>query len=223
MRTILLVDDEVRMLDLVELFLLPLGFKCIKETSGKNAIELVKREKIDLIILDIMMPEVNGWEVCEEIRQFSNIPIIMLTARADKVDLAKGLNTGADDYISKPFDERELIARINAILRRSSKDESNYITYNDFILDKEKYSLHFNDLTVQLTLKEYYIIQTLISRPSKTYTREELLHSAWEYETDIDIRTIDSHIRNLREKLRNTGFPTNNFLNTVWGIGYKWD
>jgi len=222
MKTILLVDDELRMLDLVELFLLPYGFNCIKETSGINAIELVKKEDVALIILDVMMPEMNGWEVCEAIREFSNVPIIMLTARSDKVDLAKSLNTGADDYISKPFDERELVARVNAILRRTYQDENKLISYKDFTLDKETYSLHYHQLTVQLTLKEFNIIKTLISRPSKTYTREELLRSAWEYDTDIDSRTIDSHIRNLREKLMNAGFPSDNFINTVWGIGYKW-
>lgn len=223
MSTILLVDDEQRMLDLVELFLLPHGYKCIKETNGKNALEILKKEKIHLVLLDVMMPELDGWELCEAIREFSNVPIIMLTARSEKVDLVKGLNTGADDYISKPFDERELVARINALFRRTSEDDNeNNIIYNNFILDQEKYSLHYHDLTVQLTLKEFYIIKALISRPTKTFTREELLYAAWEYETDTDIRTVDSHIRNLREKLKKSGLPTNKFLKTAWGIGYKW-
>lgn len=226
MQTVLLVDDEPRMLDLVELFLMPQGIKCIKETSGKRAIEILKREKINLVLLDVMMPEIDGWEVCKEIREFSKVPIIMLTARSDKLDLVKGLNIGADDYIAKPFDERELIARVSALLRRFSeveKDNNLNIRHNEYLLDTENYSLQYRDLTTQLTLKEFYILKALISRPSKTYTREELLNAAWEYETDTDIRTVDSHIRNLRDKLKRAGFPTNEFLKTAWGIGYKWN
>ncbi|SOC21934.1 DNA-binding response OmpR family regulator [Ureibacillus xyleni] len=226
MQTVLLVDDEPRMLDLVELFLMPQGIKCIKETSGKRAIEILKREKINLVLLDVMMPEIDGWEVCKEIREFSKVPIIMLTARSDKLDLVKGLNIGADDYIAKPFDERELIARVSALLRRFSeveKDNNLNISHNEYLLDTENYSLQYRDLTTQLTLKEFYILKALISRPSKTYTREELLNAAWEYETDTDIRTVDSHIRNLRDKLKRAGFPTNEFLKTAWGIGYKWN
>ncbi|WP_313894107.1 response regulator transcription factor [Psychrobacillus sp.] len=224
MRTILLVDDEQRMLNLIELFLLPLGYKCVKETSGKKALEILKQEKINLVLLDVMMPEMDGWEVCEKIRQFSDVPIIMLTARANKEDLVKGLNTGADDYITKPFDEKELVARVNAILRRISDDETKQveIIYDEFKLDKEMYSLHYHDLNVQLTLKEFFIIEALISRPKKTYTREELLDAAWEYGTYTDTRTVDSHIRNLRDKLKSSGFPIDEFLKTVWGIGYKW-
>ncbi|MEK5069683.1 response regulator transcription factor [Sporosarcina sp. FSL K6-1508] len=225
MRTILLIDDEKRMLDLIELFLIPHGFRCIKETNGQAAIETLKHEKINLVLLDIMMPEIDGWEVCRKIREFSDVPVIMLTARSDKLDLVKGLDTGADDYITKPFDEGELVARVKALLRRIPADESDaeMIIYGDFKLDKETYSLQFNDLKVQLTLKEFYIVEALISRPNKTFTREQLLFSAWEYNTYTDIRTVDSHIRNLREKLKTAGFPSDEFLQTVWGIGYKWN
>ncbi|PYF02639.1 response regulator transcription factor [Ureibacillus chungkukjangi] len=223
MQTALLVDDEQRMLDLVELFLNPQGIKCIKETNGKNAIEILKKEKIHFVLLDVMMPGMDGWEVCNAIREFSNVPVIMLTARTDKTELVKGLNSGADDYITKPFDERELVARVNAVLRRSPDEErESNIHYNDFTLDIERYSLQYLDLKVQLTLKEFFILKALLSRPNKTYTREELLNLAWEYESETDIRTVDSHIRNLRDKLKKAGFPTGNFLKTAWGIGYKW-
>ncbi|MCM3387896.1 response regulator transcription factor [Ureibacillus chungkukjangi] len=223
MQTALLVDDEHRMLDLVELFLMPQGIKCIKESSGKNAIDILKKEKVHIVLLDVMMPGMDGWEVCNAIREFSDVPIIMLTARTDKIDLVKGLNSGADDYITKPFDERELVARVHAILRRSPEEEKDLsIHYNDFTLDTERYSLKYFDLKVQLTLKEFFILKALISRPNKTYTREELLDLAWEYETETDIRTVDSHIRNLRDKLKKAGFPTDEFLKTAWGIGYKW-
>lgn len=224
MKTILLVDDEQRMLDLIELFLAPAGFRCLKKTNGQDAISIMQKESIHLIILDVMMPDMDGWETCRKIREFSNVPIIMLTARAEKSDLVKGLNTGADDYITKPFDEGELIARVNALLRRSGEEQiqSNKLVYEDFELNKETFSLHYHHYAVQLTLKEFLIIEALLSRPQKTFTREELLNIAWEFDAFIDMRTVDSHIRNLREKLRKAGFPMNKLIKTVWGIGYKW-
>lgn len=222
---ILLIDDEERMLDLIELFLMPAGFTCIKESSGMRALDLLKKEPIDLVILDIMMPKMDGWEVCKRIRAFSNIPIIMLTARTDKMDLVKGLNNGADDYITKPFDERELTARVNALLRRfeGEKKDENFVVHGHFKLNKDTYSLQYKDLKLSLTLKEFYIIEALLSRPTKTYTREQLLHAAWDYDTYTDIRTVDSHIRNLRDKLKIAKFPMAECLKTVWGIGYKWN
>ncbi|MBB4823408.1 DNA-binding response OmpR family regulator [Sporosarcina luteola] len=224
METILLVDDEQRMLDLIELFLLPHGFRCIKTTSGKEALDILDKEKISLVLLDVMIPEMDGWSICKKIRQFSDVPIIMLTARADKLDLVKGLETGADDYITKPFDDRELTARIKALLRRFPADGNGTaaIVAGEFILDKETYAIQYSKLQVQLTLKEFFIMEALLSRPRKTFTREELLQAAWDYNTYTDIRTVDSHIRNLREKLKSAGFPTEEFLKTVWGIGYKW-
>lgn len=178
MRTVLLIDDEQRMLDLIELFLIPHGFRCIKETNGKEALDTLKNENVSLVLLDIMMPEMDGWEVCEKIREFSDVPVIMLTARSDKLDLVKGLDSGADDYITKPFDERELLARVNAMLRRfpDEEEKTEMVMHGDFKLDKETYSLHFRELKVPLTLKEFYIIEALLSRPTKTYTREQLLN-----------------------------------------------
>ncbi|WP_318616787.1 response regulator transcription factor [Sporosarcina sp. YIM B06819] len=225
MRTILLIDDEHRMLDLLELFLEPHGFKCIKVDNGKKGLEIVEKEKVSLVLLDVMMPDMDGWEVCKKIHELSAVPVIMLTARSDKSDLVKGLEFGADDYITKPFDERELVARVNALLRRTTNDEvdNSNVVYGDFILNRDSYSLHYKNVEVQLTLKEFYIIKTLITHPKRTFTREQLLHTAWDYNTFTDIRTVDSHIRNLREKLKAAGFPLNDFLLTVWGIGYKWN
>lgn len=224
MRTILLIDDEQRMLDLLELFLVPHRFRCIKAESGKAGLDLLRKEQIHLVLLDVMMPIMDGWEVCKEIRGFSDIPVIMLTARSDKLDLVKGLDNGADDYITKPFDEGELVARVNAILRRYQQEDgdSEHTVYGDFILNRDSYSLHYKERSAQLTLKEFYIIEALITQPKRTLTREQLMHAAWEYDTYTDIRTVDSHIRNLRDKLKNAGFPKDEFLKTVWGIGYKW-
>lgn len=225
MRTILLIDDEHRMLDLLELFLIPHRFKCIKVDNGEEGLKILEKERISLILLDVMMPDMDGWEVCRKIRTFSDVPVIMLTARSDKRDLVKGLDNGADDYITKPFDEGELTARVNALLRRYPGDEINFENkvYGDFILNRASYSLHYKNIEVQLTLKEFHIIEALITQPKRTFTREQLLRVAWDYNTFTDIRTVDSHIRNLREKLKTTGFPINEFLLTVWGIGYKWE
>lgn len=224
MRTILLIDDEQRMLDLIELFLIPHGFKCLKADNGQSGLEMLENEKVNLVLLDVMMPDIDGWEVCRRIREFSDVPIIMLTARTDKKDLVKGLDTGADDYITKPFDEDELTARVKALLRRFPEEvtDSGKTVFGDFILNRDSYSLHHKASSVQLTLKEFYIIEALITQPKRTLTREQLLLAAWDYNTYTDIRTVDSHIRNLREKLKTAGFPIDEFLKTVWGIGYKW-
>ncbi|WOV86505.1 response regulator transcription factor [Sporosarcina oncorhynchi] len=225
MQKILLIDDEKRMLDLLELFLEPHGFSCIKVDTGEKGLEIVKDGIVDLVLLDVMMPDLDGWAVCKKIRELSTVPVIMLTARTDKEDIVKGLEFGADDYITKPFDERELVARVNALLRRTSNDdeENSHTVHGDFILNRDAYSLQYKNAEVQLTLKEFYIIEALITHPKRTFTREQLLRTAWDYNTFTDIRTVDSHIRNLREKLRVAGFPIHEFLLTVWGIGYKWN
>lgn len=222
--TILLVDDERRMLDLLELFLIPQGFICIKADNGIQALEILQQEKVSLVLLDVMMPSMDGWETCTKIRQFSKVPVIMLTARTDKADIIKGLNNGADDYITKPFNEEELVARVNALLRRSPKDEeeTDTIRTGEYELNTGSYTLHYQDKRTHLTLKEYHIVEAMITYPKRTFTREQLLQVAWDYNSETDIRTVDSHIRNLREKLKKAGFPTDQFLLTAWGIGYKW-
>ena len=224
MQTILLVDDERRMLDLLELFLMPKGYKCIKADRGEDALILLAEKEIHLVVLDIMMPDMDGWQTCEEIRKRSAVPILMLTARIDKSDIVKGLNVGADDYLTKPFDEQELLARVNALLRRIpiEKPDQKLIKSDGYELDTKSYTLKFQDKNAALTMKEYKIIEALIKHPKRTYTREQLLLVAWDYHSSTDIRTVDSHIRNLREKLKTAGFSTDQFLITVWGIGYKW-
>ncbi|MEK4628460.1 MAG: response regulator transcription factor [Solibacillus sp.] len=220
MKTVLIVDDEQRMLDLIELFLVPQGFNCMKTTDPFQAIQLLKEHSIHILLLDVMMPKMDGWELCSEIRKFSSVPIIMLTARTAKADIIKGLRIGADDYLTKPFDEGELVARVRALLRRTT--EENKIIRGDFILELDTYTVHYKEANVSLTSKEYTIVKALILKPRKVFTRQELLQIAWEYETEIDERTVDSHIRNLRDKLKKAHFPIDAFLLTVWGIGYKW-
>lgn len=224
MQTILLVDDERRMLDLLELFLMPKGYKCVKAIHGEGALKILAEKEIHLVVLDIMMPDMDGWQTCKEIRKRSTVPILMLTARTDKCDIVKGLNVGADDYLTKPFDDQELLARVNALLRRipNEKPELKIIKCDDFELDTMSYTLNFQNKQVVLTMKEFKIIEALIKHPLRTYTREQLLLVAWDYHSSTDMRTVDSHIRNLRDKLKNAGFSTDQILITVWGIGYKW-
>lgn len=222
MKTILLVDDEQMMLDLLSLYLTPHGFHCVKKDSAKDAIQFLQSRSADLVLLDIMMPEMNGWEACKEIRKFSDIPIIMLTAMSEKPDIVKGLNAGADDYISKPFDEEELIARIHAVLRRSPQNTFK-IFFKGLLLDEESYRLTYHDKAIPLTPKEFGMISLFLQNPNKVFSRENLISAVWGMGVSTEDRTIDSHVRNLRDKLRKAGFPADDHLVTVWGIGYKWD
>lgn len=221
MKKILLVDDEIRMLDLLALYLRPKGYTCIKAPSAMDAIHFLEEEKADLILLDVMMPNMDGWDVCREIRKRWDIPVIMLTARSEKIDVIKGLKLGADDYIPKPFDEEELLARIEAVLRRH-KREGNTIEFKGLVLNHDSFELHYNQLQVPLTPKEFSLLGLFLQNRNKVFTREHLLTSVWGYAAGTEDRTIDSHVRNLREKLRKIGFPIDEYLTTVWGVGYKW-
>jgi DNA-binding response OmpR family regulator len=226
MKNILIVDDETRMLNLIELFLKPHGYSCAKIHNGHEAIQSLKKNEFDLVLLDIMMPEMSGWEACEKIRTFSSIPIIMLTARDTKADLIKGLELGADDYLTKPFDEEVLLAKINAVLRRHKNEfqspDSHLLIRGDFSLDYRSYTLNHNEKQISLTLKEFKLLDALMKKPERVYTRQQLLLMVWDNKSSTDIRTIDSHIRNLRDKLKSAQFPIENHLSTIWGIGYQW-
>jgi DNA-binding response OmpR family regulator len=221
MKNILIIDDEPRMLDLISLYLLPKDYKCIKFTSAFNAIDYLETNRVDLILLDIMMPELNGWEACKMIRKRWDYPIIMLTARTEKTDIVKGLNIGADDYISKPFDGDELVARIEAMLRRNA-NTSEPITFKGLVLNQESYELHFQEKLISLTPKELSLLALFLNNPNKVYSRDHLISTIWGYGVATEDRTIDSHVRNLRDKLRKAGFPADDYLITVWGVGYKW-
>lgn len=221
MKTILLVDDEQRMLDLLSLYLTPIGYSCIKKMSGLDALAYLETNHADLILLDVMMPEMDGWETCREIKSFCDIPIIMLTAKSDKPDIVKGLKIGADDYILKPFDEDELIARIQAVLRRGKSFDPE-LSFQGLTLKKDSFELLYNQELIPTTPKEFSMMELFLTYPNKVFSREHLIASVWGYGVSIEDRTIDSHVRNLREKLRQAGFPADNYLLTVWGIGYKW-
>ncbi|PLR83648.1 DNA-binding response regulator [Bacillus canaveralius] len=221
MKTILLVDDEPMMLDLLSLYISPRGYHCIKTGSALDAIEYLESNPADLILLDVMMPEMDGWEACQEIRKHWDIPIIMLTARSEKNDIVKGLNIGADDYIAKPFDEEELMARIEAVLRRK-KSETGRVSFQGLLLDHDSFELKYHNVEIPLTPKEFAMMSLFLNNQNKVFTREHLITSIWGYGVATEDRTIDSHVRNLREKLRKAGFPADDYLITVWGVGYKW-
>lgn len=221
MKSILIVDDEQQMLDLIALYLSPLGYNCKKISSAMDALLYLESNTVDLILLDLMMPDMDGWEACIEIKKYWDTPIIMLTARTDKKDVVKGLNTGADDYISKPFDGEELVARIEAVLRRKG-NRSELIQFDGLTLDQESFELHYQMKNIPLTPKEFALMKLFLQNHNKVFTRDHLIHSIWGHGVETEDRTIDSHIRNLRDKLRKAGFPSEEYLLTVWGVGYKW-
>lgn len=220
MHKVLIVDDEKRMLDLIALYLQPYHYECKKAQGAKEALTFIENETFDIILLDIMMPEMDGWELCEEIRHYSDVPIIMLTARDQQEDIVKGLQIGADDYITKPFDEAELLARMSALLRRTAP--KNIIEIAGLCWDKEAFSLTYESQAIKVTPKEFILIGHFMKHPNQVFAREHLIELIWGFDSETEGRTIDSHIRNMRDKIRQTGFPIDTHLQTVWGIGYKW-
>lgn len=220
-KKILLVDDELRMLDLLSLYLTPKGYNCLKMTTARQAIQYLEEDKAEIILLDVMLPDMDGWEACQEIRKNWDIPIIMLTARSEKNDIVKGLKMGADDYISKPFDEEELLARIDAVLRRR-KGHTGLINFIGLALNEDSFDVSYENQHIPVTPKEFALLALLLKNRNKVFTREHLLTTIWGYAAPTEDRTIDSHVRNLRDKLRKTGFPVDEYLTTVWGLGYKW-
>ncbi|WP_163970455.1 response regulator transcription factor [Oceanobacillus halotolerans] len=220
MSKVLIVDDEKRMLDLIALYLRPQHYTCTKALGAKEALSYIEKETYDLVLLDIMMPEMDGWELCQEIRKLSDVPIIMVTAREEKEDVIKGLKLGADDYITKPFNEDELIARMEALLRR--RTPSNVIEIDGLTWDESKFELTYKKQPIKLTPKEFTMIGYLIKHPEQVFEREKLIDLIWGFESATGGRTVDSHVRNIRDKVRQAGFPIDDYFKTVWGVGYKW-
>lgn len=221
MNKVLLVDDEKRMLDLIELYLRPHNYICKKAQGAKKALSYVKYETFDLVLLDIMMPEKDGWEVCEEIRNYSDVPIIMVTARDQHEDIIKGLKLGADDYITKPFNEGELLARMEALLRRTPP--RSHIEINGLLWNKERFEVTYNNTLIKLTPKEFIMLGHFILNPNQVFAREQLIELIWGFDSETEGRTVDSHVRNMRDKIRQAGFPIDAHFKTVWGVGYKWE
>lgn len=222
MKRVLIVDDEERMVELIALFLKPQGYITYKVNSGLEALDVIKEQKIDLVLLDVMMPEMDGWTTCKEIRILSDVPIIMLTARDQSNDIVKGLKLGADDYITKPFDEGVLLARIEAVSRRISSVNENILVVKGLTWDKDKHTVSYQGKTITMTPIEFNLLGLFLKNPDRVFSREHLIQLIWGFESSTEGRTIDSHIRNLREKCRQSGFQIEEHLKTIWGVGYKW-
>ena len=219
---ILVVDDEELLVKGIRFNLQNEGYEVITGGTGLEALQHVKSESPDLVVLDVMMPEMDGMTACSKIREFSNVPIILLTAKADDMDKLMGFDCGADDYLTKPFNILELKARIRALLRRSataSEPEADTLTIGTISLDLSGRNAYRNGVLADLTAKEFDVIEFLMRNPNRVYSREALLDTIWAYEYRSDIRTVDVHIRRLREKLEeNPAEP--NYIMTKWGVGY---
>ncbi|RAZ79317.1 response regulator transcription factor [Planococcus halotolerans] len=223
---ILIVDDEFNMRNLVKIYLSKEHFEVDEARGGHDAIQMARQNSYDLLILDIMLPDIDGWEVCSAVRQTKQMPILMLTARNDVQDRVRGLNLGADDYLVKPFAPEELVARVNALLRRENvkkKETQGFpLTFEDLLIDSESREVKVKEVAVELTPKEFDILYMVANQPKRVFTRDILLDTIWEQEDFRDLRTIDTHVKNVREKLRKAGL-TYNPIKTVWGVGYKFN
>ena len=219
---ILVVDDEELLVKGIRFNLQNDGYQIITGSNGLEAVQLTQSERPDLIVLDVMMPEMDGLTACSKIREFSDVPIILLTAKTDDMDKLLGFDQGADDYLTKPFNILELKARIRALLRRAGtagKSKSNVLAIGSISLDLDARNAFRSGTMVDLTAKEFDVIEFLMRNPNRVYSREALLDTIWAYEYRSDIRTVDVHIRRLREKLEeNPAQP--NYIMTKWGVGY---
>lgn len=220
MKKILVADDEELIMNLVCDFLRRDGYEPLSATDGEQALEIFRANPdIALVILDIMMPVIDGWEVCRTIRQTSNVPVIMLTARSQEFDELTGFEAGADDYVTKPCSPSVLMKRVAALLKRNSaKVESSVFQIDDLRLDSEAHEVWLSGTSVMLTLKEYSILYKLISAPGRVFSREQLLDDIWGFDFDGDMRTVDSHVARLRTKLGDWG---SKHIRTIYGTGYK--
>ncbi len=218
---ILVVDDEELLVKGIKFNLQNDGYEVVTGTNGREAIELAHDPSIRLIVLDVMMPEIDGMEACRRIREFSDVPIIMLTARAEDMDKLLGFEQGADDYLTKPFNILELKSRIRALLRRSGGLETarSRITVGKITVDTQERNVYKDGVPVELTAREFDVVELLIKNPNRVYSRENLLDLIWGYEYRSDIRTVDVHIRRIREKLETVPAEPEYFM-TKWGVGY---
>ena len=219
---ILVVDDEELLVKGIKFNLQNEGYEVVTGSNGREAIELARNPDIRLIVLDVMMPEIDGLEACRQIREFSDVPIIMLTAKAEDMDKLLGFEEGADDYLTKPFNILELKARIRALLRRSgsASEPEHRITVGEITVDTQERNVYKNGKLMELTAREFDVVELLIRNPNRVFSRENLLDSIWGYEAyRSDLRTVDVHIRRIREKLETVPADPKYFM-TKWGVGY---
>ncbi|MTI69357.1 MAG: response regulator transcription factor [Firmicutes bacterium] len=219
LKKILIVEDEMRMRRLIGDYLKREGFIIYESEDGKKALDIFNKENIDLLILDIMLPEYDGWTVCREIRKSSEVPIIMLTARSEESDELFGFELGADEYITKPFSPKILVARVKALLKRCNVIKKEKVKVKGIEIDDEAHRIFIDSEEVGLTPKEYDLLIYLIENKNKALTREQLLNSIWGYDYFGDLRTVDTHIKRLRIKLKDKS----KFIDTVRGVGYRFE
>lgn len=224
---ILVVDDDLNICELLKLYLENEGYTAYVANDGKAAVDMFNEKSPDLVLLDIMLPKMDGWQVCREIRKSSSVPIIMLTAKGETFDKVLGLELGADDYVTKPFDSKEVMARIKAVLRRansegeSNNSEKKIVKYDKLEINIENYELKVDGKVVDTPPKELELIYHFASNPNRVYTRDQLLDEVWGFDYYGDSRTVDVHVKRLREKLE--GVSDRWSLKTVWGVGYKFE
>jgi len=226
---VLVIDDDTNICELLRLYLEKEGFSVISVNDGETALTTFKSEEPDIVLLDIMLPKLDGWQVCREIRKFSDTPIIMLSAKGETFDKVLGLELGADDYVTKPFDTKEIVARIKSVLRRTNSssvsaenDQNNKeVNYDKLSINLTNYVMKVDGKQVDTPPKELELIYHLASHPNKVFTRDQLLDEVWGFEYYVDSRTVDVHIKRLREKLK--GVSDKWELRTVWSVGYKFE
>ena len=217
---VLVVDDEARMRKLVKDFLSVKGFTVLEAVDGEEAVDIFFEQKdIALILLDVMMPKMDGWEVVKTIRKYSQVPIIMLTARGEERDELQGFSLGVDEYISKPFSPKILVARVEAILRRTSTGASDVTEVGGIVLDKVAHQVTIDGKPVDLSYKEFELLSYFIDNQGIALSREKILNNVWNYDYFGDARTIDTHVKKLRSKLGDKG----EYIKTIWGMGYKFE
>lgn len=227
MAKILVVDDDLNICELLKLYLENDGYTVFTANDGEAAVEQFQNKTPDLVLLDIMLPKMDGWQVCREIRKTSNAPIIMLTAKGETFDKVLGLELGADDYVVKPFDAKEVMARVKAVLRRTkgeselTENEKKIVVYDNLEINITNYEMKVKGVPVDTPPKELELIYHFASNPNRVYTRDQLLDEVWGFEYYGDSRTVDVHVKRLREKLE--GVSDKWTLKTVWGVGYKFE
>lgn len=218
--TILVVDDESRMRKLVRDFLVKQDFKVLEAADGEEAVDIfIQNKDIVLVILDVMMPKMDGWETCKEIRQYSKVPIIMLTARGSEMDELRGFELGVDEYISKPFSPKILVARVQALLRRSGAGGDEIVRLGEIEMDNAAHVVKISGKPVELSFKEYELLSYFMENKGLALSREKILNHVWDYDYFGDARTIDTHVKKLRSKMGDCG----NYIKTIWGMGYKFE
>ncbi len=222
MKHVLIVEDEKKLADVLIGYLVKDQFKTTHFESGEGVVDWVRNNKPNIILLDLMLPDVNGKDLCKQIRQFSSIPIIMVTAMIDEIDRLIGLELGADDYVCKPFSSKEVVARVKAVLRRSERDYKSGEIYDAFEISDETYSISLNQDRLDLTPVEFRLLKMFLQNPGRVFNRDQILNNVFEDGRIVLDRTVDTHVKNLRHKLKSAS-QEHDFIRSVYGIGYSFE